>query len=99
MSYTVHIRNNATGEVRACPMDGDIERASPNHPWDISWWTDGNASCDCNRAIFYGDDDQNKDDGCPCGDGGYSVLGAVLGDGTCIPIHIHGNISSMPRVA
>ena len=43
---TAHIRNVATGEVREKQLS----------KWDGGYeymWTDGNYSCDCNRAIFF----------------------------------------------
>ncbi len=32
----------------------DIPGWKPYYTWsDLFWWTDGNAGCDCNRAIFF----------------------------------------------
>lgn len=75
MSYAVQIRKNDTGEIRfytleALEDDGDYI------------WTDGNFSCDCNRAIMF---DRAKDQEIPewwlkeptpypCSDGAFSVL-------------------------
>lgn len=46
MSYTVHIRKNATGETRvyleAMPWEEQTERM----------WSEGNYSCDCNRHLL-----------------------------------------------
>lgn len=78
MSYIVAIRNNATGEVRHCTMEG-LEW----HQHSMFWWTEGNFGCDCNRRATWASDDQMES--C-CGQGDFSVLYAELPDGTRISI-------------
>lgn len=80
-SYFVEIRNNATGVVRKCEFD---------FAWDKEGsefcWTEGNFSCDCNRAQFFaqanGEDDPNRH----CGSTQYTAIKSVLPDGTEIPL-------------
>ena len=53
---TVHIEDTKTGEVRQYKHDCEI--------WDTQWegepgwsdsnWREGNSSCDCNRADYFG---------------------------------------------
>ena len=73
MAYTVHIKEVATGTVRACHMDLEWEDGSEY------WWSEGNMSCDCNRALEFdragGTPDKvawEKDR--PCGDGAYVIV-------------------------
>ena len=44
-------------------------------------WSEGNYSCDCNRALFFGYAEGGEGDECPCGDGGYSVRIIAKHDG------------------
>jgi hypothetical protein len=68
-----HIRNNSTGEVRLYKTDELLEDGSP-HP-NTFIWEEGNYSCDCNRALFFGYalNQQWEDIDHPCGEGGFSV--------------------------
>ena len=73
---TQHIRCNATGENRQSDAQARLEdrgdgRASesPNE-W---WWSDGNAACDCNRAMFFAQAADEPDPNLDCGHGAYSV--------------------------
>lgn len=62
MGYTVTLRRNADGAIAVAAID---------YPWceaAISYWLDGNMSCDCNRGDFFGDDVDE------CSDGLYSAL-------------------------
>ncbi len=63
-----HIRNNATGEVHQYPTREIIDQGEevPN----VYLWEDGNYSCDCNRAQFFGDP---VTDDMPCGSERYAV--------------------------
>jgi len=79
MAYTVRIRNNQTGEIRQ------------SRPYDFEfshfWWTDGNFGCDCNRQLEFwraGNEDETGD--APCGEGRFTVIEAVLEDGSTIQI-------------
>lgn len=72
--YFVAIRNNLTGEIRFDRNDFEFSEY---------WWTEGNASCDCNlRSFFYG---QCLEDS-PCGDTAFTPLYAVLHSGTKVEL-------------
>jgi hypothetical protein len=79
MSYTVRIRNNATGEIRhSRPYDFEFSHF---------WWTEGNFSCDCNREQEFrrgGNEDDLEET--RCSDGRFSVLDATFEDGKVIDI-------------
>ena len=87
MKYAVDIRKNATGEVRRRYMDLD---------WDNSlfWWAEGNMSCDCNRELEWvraagpgpADDPHWNQLETECSEGRFTVIRAVLDDGTIIPV-------------
>ncbi len=66
----VHIRNNATGEVRVYRKDKD-------EPWDETddyLWSDGNFGCDCNRGLFFAAaGGEGSDPDIPCGDSAFTV--------------------------
>lgn len=67
MSLTVEIRRNADGAIRTHADSG---------PWDDAneyGWTEGNFSCDCNRALFFARAVGDPDPNIPCGDDGYSI--------------------------
>lgn len=54
-----YIRNNATKEIRLSKwQDGSRY-----------WWEEGNASCDCNRALAFGDSWYQH-----CGDERYDLV-------------------------
>src|SRR5262249_52515600 len=67
----IYIRRNSDGIIRESKwQDGSCY-----------WWTEGNASCDCNRALAFDEgilDDEGVLD-LPCGEDGYSLVNA---DGT-----------------
>lgn len=69
MKLKLEIRRNADGEI-AIDTWGD---------WSFNtfWWKEGNASCDCNRQLFFdraqGNEDQHDRQGVECSDGNYSV--------------------------
>jgi hypothetical protein len=46
MSYTVHIKQSATGQVRARVESDEWDSDSP-------LWTSGNRACDCARALLF----------------------------------------------
>lgn len=85
MPYDIHIRKNATGEIRVYHDDSAWE----DHT--LFFWTDGNFGCDCNRDLVWrwaageNTDDQPSPD-FPCGDDAYTVIKAVLPDGTEVKI-------------
>lgn len=60
------IRDNKTGEIRE-HSDGLTGRDCEDGRFNEWWWSDGNASCDCNRGLFFNDEDHE------CGDTAYSV--------------------------
>jgi hypothetical protein len=65
VGYTVHIKDRTTGEIRNHVSDGNFEEG-PRYGW-----SDGNFSCDCNRANTFFDDDQTD---FPCGDERFVVM-------------------------
>ncbi len=81
--YHVAVRNNETKEVRMYSHDDDWEEHSDYI------WAEGNYSCDCNRAIFFAEvnnEDTEHAVDLPCGDEKYSCLYAQLEDGTKITL-------------
>lgn len=68
-----HIRNNATGEVRASDEVAIIE---PGDRYPSPYiWSEGNYSCDCNRELIFerAAGKEPADDSTPCTDGRFSV--------------------------
>jgi hypothetical protein len=65
-SYIVHITDTTTGETRAVRMN------LPFYEGSVYWWSEGNASCDCNRGIFFSNYEIALDDAV-CGEGRYRV--------------------------
>lgn len=96
-TYDVFLRCNATGEVRIHRHD---------LPWNegstFLWGCEtGNYGCDCNRAIFFGGAAAEDKDDRPCGTTRYTVLKAVLPDGSEITIDDEPDTLSLlenPRV-
>jgi hypothetical protein len=82
MSYKVLIRRNSDRQERWQTMS--------NLDWDdhsVFWWTEGNFGCDCNRHMQFqraGDEPIETDHA--CSESAYSVIKAVLPDGTEIAI-------------
>ena len=76
----VEIRRNSDGEQAV-----DVW---PDWDFNVFWWEEGNASCDCNRELFFERALGRNPcwDEATCGDGGYSVrlsnadTGAILYD-------------------
>ncbi len=89
MKYSVDIRNNATGEVRTCS-----QRDLAWNDSSVFWWTEGNMSCDCNRELEFvraggpgpDDDPRWNDLDTECGFERFTVIRAILEDGTVVPI-------------
>lgn len=92
-AYDIHIRDNATGEVRIYREDLLWGESS------AFFWTEGNFGCDCNRSIVWRranwepepepvyDADGREVDPDPCGDGRFTVLRAVMLDtGRVVPL-------------
>lgn len=77
-SYEVEFREVATGEA---------VRVTFNPPWSEgseSHWTEGNMSCDCNRAMefwraHHPDATLDEEPEFPCGDGKYKVTIRING--------------------
>lgn len=83
MSYEILIRRNSDGETRRYVFDW----ASWDEETDPYWLTDGNYGCDCNRhTAFERAGGNNGFVQEPCGEGAYSILKAILPDGTEIPV-------------
>jgi hypothetical protein len=51
VAIRVHIRETATGTVATYLDKTGIEEGE-KHP-NPFWWSEGNASCDCNRELFF----------------------------------------------
>jgi len=67
MNLKLEIRRNADGVVTS--------QVWPSWDFNVFWWEEGNASCDCNREDFFlqaqGEDtDDNESE---CSNGRYSV--------------------------
>jgi hypothetical protein len=83
MPYKVRIRRNSDNLIRT--YDDDLDW----HDSSMFWWTEGNAGCDCNRALFFAravDEDEPDWDNIPCGDKLYTVLDITLEDGRVIEV-------------
>lgn len=96
-TYDVFLRCNATGEVRIYRHDLPWNEGSA-FLWDRN---NGNYGCDCNRTIFFGDAVPEDKEGRPCGETRYTVLKAVLPDGSEITIDDEPDTLSLlenPRV-
>lgn len=77
MKYTVTIRQNSTGEMRAYTPDLEWK------PWNGYWLFEGNMSCDCNRATWFalaGEEKPPEDH--DCGSEAYDFVRIVMEDGT-----------------
>jgi hypothetical protein len=70
----VKIRNNETGEIRDFYTDTIISD-DEGFEWNDYWWSEGNASCDCNRGLFFEEANGKKYEeiDTECGDGKYSI--------------------------
>jgi hypothetical protein len=88
MSYTIRIRNNATGEIRQSPPY-DFE-------WSEFWWTEGNMACDCNRHFEWlrAGGPVPTGETHECGEGAYTVIDATLSDGSVVQVDSTGNRNS-----
>ena len=79
MSYSVFIRDNNTKEVREYVEERE---------WSSDYiWSEGNYSCDCNRAVFFAE--AGKEDVAPaweqpCGDCAYSFIDIKLENGNSV---------------
>ena len=79
--YAVTLKKTSTGEIR--------KHIAPDENWfDAEFmWTDGNYSCDCNRALYFaraaGEDDTEAWEQ-KCGDSAYKMISVVDGDGEVI---------------
>lgn len=66
MKLKVEIRYNPTQEI--------VTEIWENFPYNQYWWEEGNASCDCNREIFFLRAKKlNYVDDTKCSEGKYSV--------------------------
>lgn len=66
MNLKLEIRRNADGVTTS--------QVWRNWSFNVFWWTEGNAACDCNRGDFFLQAlGQESDDESECGDGCYSV--------------------------
>lgn len=84
MGYTVRLRKNSTGEIRARSYDDE---------WDdvqAYSWEDGGFACDCNRDLEFQraalpESEVDWSTG-TCGESEYTVLDVSLPDGSVIPL-------------
>lgn len=66
MTLKLEIKRNADGAMALAVW--------PDWTWHEYWWKDGNASCDCNRELFFlRARDEEEPDEPECGEGKYSV--------------------------
>lgn len=70
-SLNAFITNVETGETR---LSIESDAVNPQEQWPPFIWTDGNYSCDCNRALFFarakGEPDPEE---IPCGESKFRV--------------------------
>ena len=66
MTLKLEIKRNSDGVIAIAIW--------PDWVWHEYWWKEGNASCDCNRELFFlrsrGEDEPEETE---CGEGKYSV--------------------------
>ncbi len=69
--YVVHILDRSTGDRATSPQP--YEWVKPDGYTDEYWWSEGNFSCDCNRALEFWrakgkdeDDPELADENTPC---------------------------------
>lgn len=83
----VHLLDTVTGERAVHNAEGWDEEGE----FADFIWRDGNWSCDCNRAVFFGHPD------CECGDDRYVVEKIVrVSDGVTVYADDHEVRSSVP---
>jgi hypothetical protein len=74
---TLTIRRNSDGLTRTSETTW---RPDDEDESDRFYWTDGNGSCDCNRAILFGDPPGE------CTSSAYSIPFVTLEDGRVLPV-------------
>jgi len=74
MRHEVLIRKNDIGESRWF----DAGDSYDNELWQ---WTEGNYSCDCNRALFWARAGNEDDIDIDCSDGRFTAVVVVFEDG------------------
>ncbi len=75
MSYTVHILNTETNELR------EYYERLEWRDFHYFMWEEGNFSCDCNRGSMFDDGDY------PCSEGLFEVVKIVNEDGSIIKLN------------
>ena len=65
MTLKLEIRRNKDGKT--------VTDIWPDWDWNQFWWEEGNASCDCNRKIFFCGALKEEWDELECSNGKYSV--------------------------
>lgn len=76
MGFKLAIRNNATREVRLATIDVNWSDDT------LFWLSEGNASCDCVREVWFLRADEEGTDQSQCGDDRFSILYAELEGGS-----------------
>lgn len=73
VSIHVNICKQSDGVTRVYKTDGLLDDDGEHLHTYI--WEEGNYSCDCNRYLFYqrAHGEEERDEDCTCGDGGYVV--------------------------
>ena len=67
INYTVFIENPETKEVREFKGDWELWEDDPSGKDGLIFiWTDGNYSCNCNRALFFASVKSEKDPNVSC---------------------------------
>lgn len=66
LDLKLEIRRNVDGET--------VVDVWQHWEYNTYWWSDGSASCDCNRQLFFARASQRDEPAHPkCGEGGFSV--------------------------
>ncbi len=75
MSYTVELLETATDTIRYLNWKDEW------HDSSLSWWSEGNGVCDCNRRWFWQDaGNEERDEDTECGDTAYRVVSIYTDD-------------------
>jgi hypothetical protein len=75
INFEVAIRCNESGETRIYRYDCEPEYADSQE----FYWSEGNAACDCNRALHFAWVKEEDDPDRECGDSAYDVVSLKKG--------------------
>lgn len=83
----VHIRNNATGEIRI-HNDGNWSKKDIDEGYFSFQYGENNYACDCNRSLFFAranaEEDSDRDGDRECTSYKFSITQCLLPDSTDI---------------